>query len=356
MYETQKRIDGRVRLIVHRDISTKTEAINAHLKLTVGVEEGELRVGDRSLTLKALVEDFLTREEGILASRKPTTVALYRTRLEKHVLPSLGATKADDLRVQHVRKLIDRLKAKGHAGSSIKGTIAALSAALRHGERHLGTPTRNVTRDLGRGELPSNRRQSEPRYLSVSEVEKLLVEMTDETRPIAAVCFWGALRVSEALALTWKDIDFEAETISVVEAGTKTHASQAAIPMLPALARELRAHRERQRDAGIHRIASAALVFQTEAGKPVHRRNVLRAVNAAGVRAKLVAEGQEQIGVHDLRHSLAANAFALGLPAPEVARLLRHADARVTLTVYAGITDVAATALGGKLTASGFGA
>ncbi len=272
------------------------------------------------------------------------------------MLPSLGTFKADDLRVQHVRKLIDKLKAKGQSGSAIKGTIASLSAALQHGERHLGTPTRNVTRDLGRGELPSNRRQSEPRYLSVGELEKLLAVMSDETRPIAATCFWGALRVSEALALRWTDVDFDAETISVVEAATKTHASRAAIPMLPALARELRAHRERQRDAGIHRIAPGALVFQTADGKSVHRRNVLRAVNGAGVKAGLVGEGQELVGVHDLRHSLAANAFALGLPAPEVARLLRHSDARVTLTVYAGITDNAATALGGKLASWGFGA
>ncbi len=67
-------------------------------------------------------------------------------------------------------------------------------------------------------------------------------------------------------------------------------------------------------------------------GNPVHRRNVLRAVNAACESAKLVAEGQERVGVHDLRHSLAANAFALGLPSPEVARLLRHANTAVTLS------------------------
>ena len=58
--------------------------------------------------------------------------------------------------------------------------------------------------------------------------------------------------------------------------------------MLPALARELRTHRERQRELGIHRIAPTALLFQTEAGKPVSRRNVLSAVNLASVEAKLI--------------------------------------------------------------------
>ena len=190
VYETQKRMDGKMCRVVHRDIATKTEAIAAHAKLGVGVEQGEVRVGDRSLTMRALVADFLAREEGILATRKPSTVALYRTRLTTHVLPALGSMKADDLRVQHVRALVDKLKAKGQGGSSIRGCVAALSAALQHGERHLGTPTRNVCRDLGRGELPSNQRQSEPRYLSVAEIESLLATMTDETRPVAATCFW----------------------------------------------------------------------------------------------------------------------------------------------------------------------
>jgi integrase len=348
IFESQMRIDGKVRRVVHRDVVTKTEAVNAHRRLTVGVEEGAVKVGDRTLTLTALVEDFLGRERGVLASRKPSTVDLYEQRLRSHVLPTLGTLKAEDLRVQHVRALVDRMRAKGQGGSSIRGTVAALSAALQHGERHLGTPVRNVCRDLCRGELPSSKRKSEPHYLSLPEVEKLLAAMTDESRPVAAACFWGGLRVSEALALTWAGVDFAAGTVAVP--GTKTEGSAATIPLLPALARELRAHRERQ--AGI----GDALVFQTASGKPVHRRNVLRAVNAASEKAKLVAEGQERVGVHDLRHSLAANAFGLGLPAPEVARLLRHANTAVTLSTYAGITDQAATALGGKLASAGFGA
>jgi integrase len=62
-----------------------------------------------------------------------------------------------------------------------------------------------------------------------------------------------------------------------------------------------------------------------------------------------VAEGQQPVRMHDLRHSLAANAFALGLNPLKVSRLLRHSTAQVTMTVYAGLTDDAATALGTKL-------
>ncbi len=179
--------------------------------------------------------------------------------------------------------------------------------------------------------------------------------MTDVFRPVAATCFWTALRISETLALRWRDIDFDKETIDVP--GTKTEGSEAPVPLLPALARELRAHRERQAERGFDRIRPDALVFQTSSGKTPGRRNALRALQTAAVKAGLVNNGQEPIGLHDLRHSLAANSFALGLTDVEVARLLRHANPRVTLMVYADLVEEETSAkLGQKLTAEGFGA
>jgi integrase len=40
--------------------------------------------------------------------------------------------------------------------------------------------------------------------------------------------------------------------------------------------------------------------------------------------------------LHDLRHSLVAIAFEMGATLPEVAELVRHASANVTLAIYAG--------------------
>ena len=62
--------------------------------------------------------------------------------------------KADDVRVQHLRKLIDHFRAEGHAGASVRYTISALSVAYGHGVIHLGV-ARNPVRELERGELPS---------------------------------------------------------------------------------------------------------------------------------------------------------------------------------------------------------
>ena len=58
--------------------------------------------------------------------------------------------------------------------------------------------------------------------------------------------------------------------------------------------------------------------------------------------------------MHDLRHSFVAVALAQGMTLPEAAALARHANPRVTATVYAGLTDQDREQLGAKL-AKAFG-
>jgi hypothetical protein len=71
--------------------------------------------------------------------------------------------------------------------------------------------------------------------------------------------------------------------------------SAATVPMLPVLAVELRAHRSRVAEQSLARVQPDALVFTTARGKPHGRRNVLRAVYAAGDAVGLNGEGRERV-------------------------------------------------------------
>ena len=126
------------------------------------------------------------------------------------------------------------------------------------------------------------------------------------------------------------------------------------MPLLPALARELRAHRVRQptrasRSSTPTRSSSRPATASPRPSQRPPRRPDRRP--AAG----LNPEGAQPVGLHDLRHSAAGLAFE-SLALNEVSRLLRHANPRVTTTVYGGINDDAAAAIGNKLTNAGFGA
>ena len=91
-------------------------------------------------------------------------------------------------------------------------------------------------------------------------------------------------------------------------------------------------------------------MFRTASGRPQERHNAARAIRAAGTRAEL--GGDKALSPHDLRHSCAALLLEAGTPAPRVAAIMRHADPRVTLTVYAGIADRQRAALRDDLEAA----
>ncbi len=125
--------------------------------------------------------------------------------------------------------LVDRLNAKRLSGSSVHGIVTATSALLRFAARR-GVIEANPCRLLERGDKPSAKRNVEPRYLDREQIDLLLSKMGDEFRPVAACMAFAGLRVSEALALRWRDVDLDGAMLDVH--GTKTKASTQPVPMI----------------------------------------------------------------------------------------------------------------------------
>ncbi len=95
------------------------------------------------------------------------------------------------------------------------------------------------------------------------------------------------------------------------------------------------------------------MVFSTARGKPQSRRNAVRAVQHTGDEVGLNGKGRRTVGLHDLRHLFVAIALAIKVTLPEAAMLARHANPRVTLAVYAGLTDGAREVAVDKLLSAG---
>jgi integrase len=367
VFEARLRIDGEDKRVVLAGI-TKTEALREHESLRGDRNRGEQRHPSFAPTLAELAEEwlaYLQARVGIRDQRRrysQRTVDSYRQRLDAHILDRLGRRRIDELTVEDVRQMVERLGRKGLAPSTVTSAVNILSGLLRYALKRKLVPY-NVVRDLDRDDRPGSKRQNEPRYLTAAEVELLLSKMTDTFRPVACICAYAGLRISETLGLRWRDVDLKAGTLTVagqLEPGggltfVKTPASAATVRILPALRRELLAHRARQTEKGLQRLRPDALVFVTERGKPQSRRNALRAVYLAGDAAGLNPEGVEPVALHDLRHSLVAIAFQSGATLPEVAELARHASPNVTLAVYAGLTSEGRERAAAKLTKSGFG-
>jgi integrase len=90
--------------------------------------------------------------------------------------------------------------------------------------------------------------------LSVSEVQQLLDALALREWILVLLDMGTGLRMSELFGLKWKDVDFEANEISVVRSivmqvtgPCKTEASQKPIPLDPCLTEALRAWRQQVR-------------------------------------------------------------------------------------------------------------
>jgi integrase len=292
-------------------------------------------------TVRELVDLYLG-DEVVERRLAPRTLELQHQQLRDHLVPILGPeTLARSVTGREIRGLVRALERRGLSGSAIRNCVVTTSSVFRFALRELEVVESNPVRELERGDLPSGRRLTEPRYLSLDEVGRLLDALTPAFRGVAASCFWAGLRVSEALSLRWSDVDFERGTLRV--AGTKTSASRATLPLVDPLGEELKHHQRRERDA--MRFSETGLVFQTRGRRTPGRRNVHRAVSRAAKKAGLVPPGANPVGVHDLRHSFAAFCLERGLSIVETSRLLRHADVAITARTYAGLSDSALTRL-----------
>jgi integrase len=215
----------------------------------------------------------------------------------------------------------------------------------------------NVARDVPRGWKPGTSATKDACRLTPGQVDDLLHYLTDLYRPVVAVLAYTGLRVSEALGLTWGDIDLAAGELRVTaqrddatgdRVACKTSASLRTVPMPPALIRELR---DLQGGGNVVRMGGA-LVFPK-----LKRRGVHQAIERAAQRAGIdPGRGRVCVGAHDLRHTYVSNAVQAGLPLPVVAKLAGHRDIRMLSERYAGVVGEDLSTYIAKLAASGFGA
>ena len=151
----------------------------------------------------------------------------------------------------------------------------------------------------------------------------------------------SGLRQEEALGLRWRDVDTSGGLIRVRQAHgrhgiteLKTRAARREIGLEPEAARLLAAHRLASRHSD-----EDDLVFATADGKALGHRRVLRVVEraraASGLDAKCEAQGARRLTFHGLRHAYGSLRIANGDAPADVSRAMGHADATVTLRVYA---------------------
>ena len=252
--------DGRKRIRL-RAVNPKTGRMQEVDKIIIGTihQAVMLREQWREEILDA---DRLVKEvprlgvyaESWIASKalalKPSSGTWYADRLDKHVLPVLGDFFLDKITNDDLRTLQASL-AKRMAPASVNGTMAVLKMVIGDAVAEYELP-RNPGQRLRA--LPIRKWDDDnPNILSAEELGRVLAWVKKESPQhyalIVLLAFTG-VRIGEASALKWDDIDEEMGLIRIRRAQwrgkvstTKTGKTRS-VPLVPELAVVLREHRE----------------------------------------------------------------------------------------------------------------
>jgi integrase len=182
------------------------------LRDRVRTEGGQTINGDSKLV--ALAEYwFATIQAGTLS---PSTVQLYRDRLDHQILPALGNVRVRELSVGLVDRFLAAVKAK-HGPSLAKTTKSVLSGCRLACRQD--ALVSNPCRDVG---TISTRPKKAPRALSIPELMQLRAFLTYDDLAVRhglpdLVAFLSAtgMRIGEACALSWDAVSLEKGTVEV---------------------------------------------------------------------------------------------------------------------------------------------
>jgi integrase/recombinase XerD len=236
-----------------------------------------------------------------------------------------------------------------HTGAGAGGLRVRI-AALRKLFDYLDSLGRLVDADgrelrspVDRVERPRSRRRAND-WLSPEEDEALLAATSNPQEAVVlALLRWAGLRVGEACALTWRDVDLERGELRVRR--SKTDSGIRTVPVLPALDRELRRWQRLIERDGRHRPDGPVLV--TRNGTPMKAqfawRLVKRVAERAGVRARPAVDDSgwnvSEVTPHTLRRTYATDLLNREVRLETVSKALGHSDTRVTSSYYAELLD-----------------
>ncbi len=272
---------------------------------------------------------------------QPTTHDTYQRDVER-LRPYIGNIRLDQLRHEHIQHAYTELL-EGLSPTSVHRVHRGLKTALRHAVK-IGLVMHNPIERVTPPRVP----RKEMRPLTPEEVELFLQSTADHLlHGLWVVLVTTGMRVGEATALHWTDLDLDAGALQIrdtvkrlkgkglVIGDVKTPHSRRRIILAAGTVEALRVHQQRQacaRKVADHAWAEQGLVFCTGTGGPLDAGAVSHAKDRA-----LVACGLPHVRTHDLRHTAATYLLSKGVHPKVVQELLGHSSIALTMNTYSHV-------------------
>lgn len=138
------------------------------------------------------------------------TAARYTSQIDCHLLPVFGENKLCDIDRQMIEAwLASKDKLSWWTREGLRGVMSSIFAAAADWKLWTGdNPAAGVR--LGR-----KKEAREKRLLTAEQLQAILAAVSEDTRFMILIALVAGLRISEVCGLQWRDIDLEAETLTV---------------------------------------------------------------------------------------------------------------------------------------------
>ena len=259
----------------------------------------------------------------------------------------LGRKTLEQLTPPHIQRYYTHLKESGFSSSTIGLHHTVLYHSLRDAKR-AGLVGRNVVEDVNKP--PERDRDATHRAFTAEQRVTLERAMSGHDHEyLWLVLLLTGMRIGEATALTWDDIDFVQARLIVrksyrralsggIISEPKTKRGRRTIPLGESAIAALQAQRKRTLKLKLRALEweDLNLVFPNSFGRYLRADKVLVAFKRV-----LRGAGLPEKRLHDLRHTYATDLYAADVHPRSVQELLGHSRLDMTNDLYTGSVPAA---------------
>jgi integrase len=350
------RQDGSKAVALKRGYPTR-KAAGEGLRKELGNVDRGTHVAPNKVTVG---EHMATWLDGL--RKEPSTVASYRKNVRLHVEPHIGALRLEQLTGTRLTKLYHQLEQSGRVDGN--GGLSARTVRYVHTIIHagLGAAVRDgllAVNPADKADPPSAKAAASPEMhpWTVEELRAFLAQraQADDELTIAWTLLASTgMRRGELLGLRWGDVDVDGSRMSVRRSATVVKHKGAGeeiivgppksgrprtIDLDPGTLATLKVHKAAMGTLSLALARDDAYVLANLDGSVRHPERFSRKFVAALIEARkeLGENVLSTIRLHDLRHTHATLLLRNGVPIKVVSERLGHANAMITLGVYAHV-------------------
>lgn len=327
---------GKNRVVINKTVrGTKAEAIAVGRRLDLEISSGQTNI---VLTFETALTQWLKATEPKISKRTHGGYKEYIHRYAKSLFP----LRLKDIKTSNIQDIYLEMNLSSTTIRNLHGALRAFFNYMIRMEVISSNPCKNA-------DLPQKSRK-EIVVLSLDEAREFVSACTVKNGIIFEFALETGARPEEYLALRWRDIDFQNNTVSINRAVSfnrkgggfyftkpKTAKSRRSIPISQNLRNKLIDHRRSQNEARLASMLSYApldLVFANSVGHPYSTTNLAKRYFQP-VLDKL--ELPKRLTLYSLRHSCATLLLMLGENPKVVADRLGHSSVTLTLDTYSHV-------------------